>query len=158
MRLSRDSLLGVKRRAARPRLPGVSRGKSLPGASHSHVWGDDGECAVLQCREKNPAYAGSSREFEYWYEGELMRVGNAGKLENEPITVFAPMPLIRCTMPVPCRVCWYCQQHDIATGTVTITPGDTISFSSSDGPVLGTVLTVTGLGSGRRKQNNRRSP
>lgn len=63
-------------------------------------------------RSKREAPPVRERTYEEWYEGELMRVANAGKLVNEPIEVFTPMPLIRCTMPVPCGVCWYCKSHD----------------------------------------------
>jgi len=51
----------------------------------------------------------SQQEYERWYEGELMRVGNAIVLPGEPMQVFSPMPLIRCTVKPACGHCFYCQ-------------------------------------------------
>lgn len=48
----------------------------------------------------------SASSYQQWHLGLRCEPG------NPCLQIKEPMPLIRCTMPVPCSVCWYCKQHE----------------------------------------------
>lgn len=46
------------------------------------------------------------------YDSWLMSCVVAEPTKEGTRAVYAPMPPIRCTMPVPCGHCWYCKQAE----------------------------------------------